>query len=383
MKRILIIIVLLLLVFMISCGKNENAVIQKFGKTPIDIADQKKTETKKNNFEMGKKLTTLKEVVNATAMEIDGDELFVLDEEVVYVYSLEDFKLLRKFGQKGCGPGEFVHYPITPVMMQLFNDKVLLSRLNKIAIYSKSGKLIKEKIFRFIFSQFFSISENFVVAVIRFGKPYGEKSKVLVKLFDPSFKEIKTIYIKTYEPHDDKFLAKVGYQIFRPTRVFVEILGDKLFLFDPDSGFPIKVFNKDGEHLKDIFIYCEKVKMYESFKKEIIDWVNIKPGLKSFLEEWNLKIAFPEYFPMMRSFTVVGDKLYGYTYYKKDKLSEFILIDINKNQLVKKFHLPPAEIEPVKLSINRIYTIKDNKYYHLVDNYEEETWELHMAEMKQ
>jgi hypothetical protein len=347
------------------------------------MADQKKTGTKKNNFEMGKKLTTLKEVINATAMEIDGDELFVLDEEVVYVYSLEDFELLRQFGRKGHGPGEFVHYPITPVMMQLFDDKVLLGRMNKIAIYSKSGKLIKEKIFRFLFGQFFSISENFVVDVVRFGKPHGEKSKVLVKLFDPSFKEIKTIYIKEYEPEDDDFLAKVGYQIFRPTRVFVEISGDKLFLFDPDLGFPIKVFNKDGEHLKDVFIYCGKVKMNESFKKEIIDWVNIKPKLKSFLDEWNLKIAFPEYFPILRSFIVEGDKLYGYTYYKQDNLSEFILIDISKNQLVKKFYLPPAEREPVKLSINRIYTIKDNKYYYLVDNYEEETWELHMAEMKQ
>jgi hypothetical protein len=375
MKRILIIIVLLLLVFMINCRKNE--------KTSTAMADQQGIGTKKNNFEMGKKLTTLKEVINAAAMEIDGDELFVLDEVVVHVYSLENLQLLRKFGGKGHGPGEFVHYPITPVMMQLFDDKVLLGRMNKFAVYSKSGKLIKEKIFRFLFGQFFAISENFIATIIRFGKPYGEKSKVLVKLFDPSFKEIKTIYIKEYEPEDDDFLAKVGYQIFRPTRVFVEISGDKLFVFDPDLGFPIKVFNKDGEHLKDIFIYCEKVKMNESFKKEIIDWINIKPGLKSFLDEWNLKVAFPEYFPMLKSFTVVGDKLYGYTYYKKDNLCEFLLIDINKNQLVKKFYLPPAEIAPVQLSFNKIYTIKDNKYYYLVDNYEEETWELHMAEMKQ
>jgi hypothetical protein len=375
MKRILIVIILLLLVFMISCGKIE--------KTSTAMADQKKTGTKKNNFEMGKKLTTLKEVVHATAMGIDGNELFVLDEEVVYVYSTADFELLRQFGREGYGPGEFVHYPITPVMMQLFDDKVLLGRMNKLAIYSKSGKLIKEKIFRFLFGQFFSISENFVATIVRFGKPHGEKSKVLVKLFDPSFKEIKTIYIKEYEPEDYEFLAKVGYQIFRPTRVFVEVSGDKLFLFDPDLGFPIKVFNKDGEHLKDIFIYCEKVKMTESFKKEIIDWVNIKPWLKSELDEWNTKIAFPEYFPMLRSFTVEGNKLYGCTYYKQDNLSEFILIDISKNQLVKKFHLPPAEIAPVQLSFNRIYTIKDNKYYYLVDNYEEETWEFHMAEMKQ
>ena len=375
MKRILTVIVLLLLVFMITCGKIE--------KTSTATADQKKTGTKRNNFEIGKKLTSLKEVINATAMEIDGNELFVLDQEIVYVYSLENFQLLRKFGRKGHGPGEFVHYPITPVMMQLFDDKVLLGRLNKIAIYSRSGKLIKEKIFRFLFGQFLSISENFVVTVIRFGKPYGEKSKVLVKLFDPSFKEIKTIYVKEYEPEDDDFLAKVGYQIFRPTRVFVEISGDKLFVFDPDLGFPVKVFNKDGEHVKDIFIYCEKVKMNESFKKEIIDWINIKPGLKSFLDEWNLKVAFPEYFPMLRSFTVEGDKLYGYSYYKQDNLSEFILIDMSKNQLVKKFHLPPAERAPVQLSFNRIYTIKDYKYYYLVDNYEEETWELHMTEMKQ
>jgi len=49
---------------------------------------------------------------------------------------------------------------------------------------------------------------------------------------------------------------------------------------------------------------------------------------------------------------------------------------------VKKLYLPTAERNVVQLSVNRIYTIKDNRYYYLLDNYEEETWDLHMVEIK-
>ena len=70
MIRISIVTVLLMSVFMINCGKNEKAGKQKFEKTSTAIADQNKTGTKKNNFAMEKKLATLKEVINATAMEM-------------------------------------------------------------------------------------------------------------------------------------------------------------------------------------------------------------------------------------------------------------------------------------------------------------------------
>jgi hypothetical protein len=157
-------------------------------------------------------------------------------------------------------------------------------------------------------------------------------------------------------------------------------LKDRLFVFDPILGFPIKVYDKNGDLLKNIFIDYKKQKMTESFKEEVMDWMKMHPQLKDLAIE--MKIAFPEYIPAMRSFLVKEDIIYAYTYHRKNNLSEFILFDTNKNEIMKKLYLPTAERNIVQLSVNRIYTIKDNRYYYLFDNYEEETWELHMVEIK-
>jgi len=132
MKNFQILITLLLSVILINCCKNEKVDNMKEEKPSFAAIDQQQKESEKINSIVGKKLATLKEVVNATSIEIDGDELFVLDEVVVYVYSMKDFKLLRKFGREGDGPGEFFYYPISPVMMVVINDEVVLCRLKYI-----------------------------------------------------------------------------------------------------------------------------------------------------------------------------------------------------------------------------------------------------------
>jgi len=380
MKNLQILIILLLSVILINCSKNEKGDNKKEEKPSSAAIDQQQKENDKMNSMVGKKLATLREVVNATTIEIDGDELFVLDEVVVYVYSMKDFKLLRKFGREGDGPGEFVYYPITPVMMVVINDEVVLCRFNKIAFFSRSGKLIKQPRHGFFFSQLIPISENYAAVVVKFAGPDEDQAKVLLKLFDHSFKEIKTIYERPYPKGGEESLQKVGYRIFRPTLIYLDTSKDRLFAFDPFLGFPIKVYDKNGNLLKDIFLDSKKIKMTESFKEEIMDWMKMHPQLKDIAIE--MKIAFPEYIPALRSFLVKEDKIYAYTYHRKDNLSEFILFDTSKNEIVKKLYLPTAERNVVQLSINRIYTIKDNRYYYLFDNYEEETWELHMVEIK-
>ena len=220
MKKLVLILVILIISIILMLGCSEKARPEKnISQEEIQSKIQEKIPFKK-----GKKLATLKEVVDATSMEIIGDELFVLDEVVVYVYSLKDFKLLRKFGRKGNGPGEFVYYPISPVMMDLYDGKLILSRFNKVAIYSKSGKLLKEKIFSQKFSEFTPISENYAMVVVQFFVPEDRTiSKVLVKLFNSSFKIIKTIYEKSYKNEDEQFVEKIGYQIFDPPACILKV----------------------------------------------------------------------------------------------------------------------------------------------------------------
>ncbi len=78
MKNFQILIILLLSVILINCSKNEKADNKKEEKPSSAAIDQQQKEGDKMNSIVGKKLATLREVVNATAIEIDRDELSCL-----------------------------------------------------------------------------------------------------------------------------------------------------------------------------------------------------------------------------------------------------------------------------------------------------------------
>ena len=67
------------------------------------------------------KLAVLPELNRPSYLEIRENEVFVLDETAVKVYSLKDCHLVRQFGKKGNGPGELMPNDEIPLQMQLVN----------------------------------------------------------------------------------------------------------------------------------------------------------------------------------------------------------------------------------------------------------------------
>ena len=74
-----------------------------------------------------KMLAVLPEVNNATMMDISGSELFIMDNVEVLVYSMKDYRLLRKFGKRGEGPGELLTLPDVPFTMTVHDEKIILN----------------------------------------------------------------------------------------------------------------------------------------------------------------------------------------------------------------------------------------------------------------
>ena len=143
-------------------------------------------------------------------------------------------------------------------------------------------------------------------------------------------------------------------------------------------GFPIKVFNEHGDQIKEISVGLNKVKMTESFKNEIMDWMKADRRFKM-LDD--VKIALPKFIPSLKAMLVKQDRIYFSTYFRKKGFSIFLLIESQNSKLLKKIYLPTAERNLVKLSSNRLYAIEGNKYFYLYDNHEHSTWELHLAEI--
>jgi len=384
LKKPGIIMVILLSVFIFNCNQDKDKNYKTVGMNKSNDESQPHQHIEKTETIKGKKLATLKEVVNATDMEIEGEELFVLDEVVVYVYSLKDFRLLRKFGRKGRGPGEMVYHRVTVVQMELFKNNVYLYRMNKLATYSKVGKLVGEKIFRFFITQVIPMEKSFIVVKIRLANQYvagDEKFGTLtLLLFDPELKKSKEIFQKKYLDRD--VWKERKYEIFRPNRNWiVRYSENQLFIFDTQKGSPLLTFDLEGHPTDSIYLNIPKVIIPEKFKRAVLKWIKGDPYLRDFTEEWNLKILFTPHFPLMRNFTVKNNRIYCQTYIKKNRMSKFFIFNL-KGECLKKIFLPSAERELIRYGTNKIYDFQNNKYYYLNDNEEEETWELYCAEIK-
>ena len=76
---------------------------------------------------------------------------------------------------------------------------------------------------------------------------------------------------------------------------------------------------------------------------------------------------------------VVDDKLYVNGYQNPDGKTEFAVYDRIGNLLKSKVYLRIPEATARDLYP---YTIKDGKLYQLVDDVDEEVWELHVHDLK-
>jgi hypothetical protein len=382
-KILNIISVLVLSIFASYCTPEKEQNADKTGLNEAGGDFNTLLQSEKIESIKGKKLATLKEVINATDMEIDGQELYVLDEVVVYVYSLKDYRLLRKFGKKGNGPGEMVYHRVTQVGMELSQNNVYLYRMFKLAIYSKDGEVTGEKIFRFGITQVIPLKKSFIVVKIRLANQYvagDEKFGTLTLLqFDSELKKSKEIFQKKYPARD--IWKERKYEIFRSNRNWlVRNSEQKLFLFDTQKGSTIFTFDLGGQSSDPIFLDIPKIIIPENFKRSVLRWMKGDPYLNVITGEWNLEILFPEYFPQMRNFSVKNNRFYCQTYIRKDNLSLFYIFNL-KGECLKKIFLPSSERELIRYGTNRIYDFTNTKYYYLNDNEEEETWELFCADL--
>jgi hypothetical protein len=75
----------------------------------------------------------------------------------------------------------------------------------------------------------------------------------------------------------------------------------------------------------------------------------------------------------MQNFIVVDDKIFIKSYARnRDDEVEFIILDL-KGNLIKKKYIPDVK--------HNHYAIKNNTFYFLKENEEEEIWELYYMKM--
>ncbi len=95
-------------------------------------------------FVMAEKVAVLREIDKPQAIAIDQNQLYITQQASVFIFSLTNFSLRKKFGRLGEGPEEFSILPYRPLGIDVSTDQIIINSLGKISYFSKSGRFLRE-----------------------------------------------------------------------------------------------------------------------------------------------------------------------------------------------------------------------------------------------
>jgi hypothetical protein len=311
------------------------------------------------------KVATLQEINKPWTFFVDQDRFYISETVSVYIYSLKDFKLIKKFGRRGEGPGEFTVVNKIGVNIQPDYDKIQVTDAVKSAFFTKSGKLIKELKGNIEGSNFLYVGNNFV------GRGWvseGKKDFEAINLYDSNFKKLKEVFRKEffssppekYNVHFKNYLDYyAGYN-----KIFITAEHDFIIRVYDSNGKPEYTIKKDYP-LKKI-TKEDKADYHKSLKLRFTRYEEIKH-----------KIRFTPYFPAIQRLIIRDKKVYAIMWETEKEDSECFIFDLN-GKFLKKVFLPLKKEDRFH---PYLYAIANRKLYQLLENLDNETWELHITEL--
>lgn len=100
--------------------------------------------------------------------------------------------------------------------------------------------------------------------------------------------------------------------------------------------------------------------------------------MKDQYEQFLKPVTFPDYLPAVQSCFCVDNKIYVMSWKRENEKNEFLIYDMG-GKFLKKIDIPikyQSVIYPYPL------TIRNDKLYQLVEDIDEEEWNLYVEEIK-
>jgi hypothetical protein len=324
-------------------------------------------------FDFAEKAASFAELNRPFLIHADETQLYIADGPNVFIYSLHDYNLVKQFGRRGEGPKEFKVNPNRSggsVVTFLQSDHIFINSIGKVSKFSKNGEYIEEVPTGSVNSRFQPLGDKFVGE----GSDRDGNTLYLTRdIYNSHFKKVKEIYKQKgfYQPQGD---LNPFYLIGPITYVYDK----KIYIIS--EMMEIYVFDESGEKLYSIKPEYEKLPITGDYKKNFHNWFKNFLPLREFYFGLKDRLEFPTYFPAIRFFHVVDNKVYILTYKKIGEKSEFLIYHPN-GKFLKRIMVALVERDDF-VFLYYPYTIKNNKLYQLVENLDEEEWELYVTEIK-
>ncbi|MGD2088880.1 MAG: hypothetical protein PVH61_22060 [Candidatus Aminicenantes bacterium] len=314
-----------------------------------------------------KKVAVFDEFGQPASINVGNGFIYVQEKTNIFVYKLENYQFVTKFGKEGEGPGELKINPIgAPMAVDPANGKVYITSLGKLSVFSKTGEYIKEyKVSAN--DNFYAFGSKFVCLSTAPKDKNAQEIVLALFLADENLKKDKLIYKSDFEVG-----ANFNWD-FPISPFYPDADGDKLFVIAGVRGFAIDVFDQNGEKLYSIERDYKRIKIPSSYKDKTLKWFRKTPNYRELYEFFKARISFKDYYPPIYLMFADNGLLYVLTN-KLDKDQRECIVTDHKGNEKKRIYLPVPENYGLDYSAH--YTIKDNYFYKLEENIDEETWEL-------
>lgn len=316
---------------------------------------------------------TLEEIYNPSSIKVDDQNIYIVQDVNIFVYSVKNFKLIKKFGKAGEGPGEFKKSPapwIPSITLYVNKDKILINSIGKVFFFTKDGNFIKEQRTTDVsfFGRYIPCGKNYIL--MKYLR--GEKDTFVVSsLVDSNLKSIKEIFRIKFPAQRGKkrnpiLMAKMATYFDRYS------YNDKFVI--PTENGTIKIFDQTGKELKSFTPEYTKQKITSLQEKKLDDFfTNHKFYKEPYLADKNRNlITFGDHLPIFNYYRLANDKIYIFSSFKKDGKYETFIYNFD-GILIKKTLL---FLENLDIFNVYPFDIKNSKIYQLVYNEDEEEMKL-------
>jgi hypothetical protein len=307
----------------------------------------------------------LPDLLKPQTITADRSQLYITAGTTIHIYSLQDYRLKKSFGQKGEGPGEFKSYWDMGVRLDVQSDTIFVHSRGKVSYFTKAGEFLNE----------IRLPNGF------FHKPLGDSYVALrgrlrdnirwntVNIYDKDFNLVKEIGHKAHWFQPGQKIDPVDVRNLRFC-----VYGGRIYL-ENQTG-KIDVFGAKGQLLLSTQQSFDRAIITEKDKEDYHTYYKTHPAYKTDYHSLKQLIKFPEYYPFLKYFDVADDCIYVFTYIKKDGKSELYLFDLNGG-LKKKIYLSMPDINPQQ--VYPLVTVRNGNIYQLIENEDSEEWELHVT----
>ena len=312
------------------------------------------------------------ELMKPENIVIDKDLILITEFPHVYIFSLKDFKLIKKIGKQGEGPREFAGY----VRIQKdpeYPDRVVVGSHMKMTYFSTDGNYIEEKRAK---GSAGNVYKPFGKNYVSYGFYQDQDTKTAyqtIDLYNANLKKIKRIYQQENVFQQGREINALG-----TWGAWFRIYEDKIFVTGEKDG-AVLVYNDKGDKLYEITHEYDKMKVTQKDRDRYHNFFKTDPQTRQFYDNFKDLLVFPAYFPSIRGMDVVDGKVYINSYLREDGTTDFTIFDIGGNLLKEHVMLTLPEATARDLYP---YTIYDDNLFQLVDNPETEEWELRIIPIK-